>query len=188
MLTRLGERGGGAPPTFAADAAVEAVADAGRRTGRVGDLGCGLPDKETDFLVAGTVPVGGGGRDLLAFGIAAFVDDVIGFFAGTLEESAGPGLLIPPSGIGCLGDDVFTSGCLGEETFDSCWAGDFGVLGVRGDLLTSADGVARLGFEGFSAFGFVRIGNGRGVVVVGPVGLEDFAADVPSVLVDLPLL
>lgn len=42
VLARLGEREGAAPPSLAAEAAVGAVAEAGRRTGRVGDLGRGL--------------------------------------------------------------------------------------------------------------------------------------------------
>lgn len=120
VLARLGERGVGAPPTFAADAAVEAVAEAGRRAGRVGDFGSGLLDDETDFLAAGALLVEGVGRDLRALGWTVFVGNVLSFFAGTLEGSSWIGLLAPPCGIGCLGDDVFASGCLGEETFDSC--------------------------------------------------------------------
>ena len=42
ILARLGDREGGPPPSLAADAAVGAVADEGRRTGRVGDFGRGL--------------------------------------------------------------------------------------------------------------------------------------------------
>ena len=38
-LERLGDREGGASPTFAAEEAVVAVAAAGRRTRRVGDFG-----------------------------------------------------------------------------------------------------------------------------------------------------
>lgn len=54
-------------------------------------------------------------------------------------------------------------------------------------MLASPDGAATLGFEDFSAFGLVRIGNGRGVVSVGFVDLEDLVVDAPSVPVDFPL-
>ena len=52
---RLGEREGGASDDvscFAADAAVEAVAAVGRRTGCVGDLGRGLVEVTPGFFVA----------------------------------------------------------------------------------------------------------------------------------------
>jgi hypothetical protein len=42
VLARLGDRDGALPPSLAADAAVGAVAEAGKGTGRVGDLGWGL--------------------------------------------------------------------------------------------------------------------------------------------------
>ena len=38
VLTRLGDLGGGGPPTFATDEAVGAMAEAGSLTGRVGTL------------------------------------------------------------------------------------------------------------------------------------------------------
>lgn len=135
VLARLGERAGAAPPSFAAEEAVEAVAEAGRRTGLVGDFGRTLLSGEvfTAFFATLLDDASGGGWR----GLATWAVDVVeanevrlGFLAG--------GLLVSLGVIGCLGEAVFERGCLLGVT------GVFGVCGVVGDLTAVVTGE---GFE-----------------------------------------
>lgn len=73
ILARLGDLSGGPPATLAAEAAVGAVAEAGRRTGRVGDRGLDFDSGETDVAF------------LLAFALTE-ADDCLGFEAAAVEE------------------------------------------------------------------------------------------------------
>lgn len=129
ILARLGDLEGGPPAILAAEAAVGAVAEAGRRTGRVGDRGLGLVGGEMGvvFLLAFALTEGDG---CPGFGTAA-VDDLVaeddwrvfslmdsfdGSLGGLLEDT------------GCLGD---RAGCLGGWVVEKGFLPDvLGVLGV----------------------------------------------------------
>ena len=106
MLARLGDREGGAPPILAADAAVGAVSEDGRRTGCVGDLGRGLETAAGAFDAVGA-----------RFSSCALL--VLCLTGGS------------PDGLRWLGEEIFDEACLeAPEAF----AGVVGVFGVRGVL------------------------------------------------------
>lgn len=129
ILARLGDLEGGPPAILAAEAAVGAVAEAGRRTGRVGDRGLGLVGGEMGvvFLLAfalteddgcpgfGTAAVDG----LVAkedWRVFSLMDPFDGSLSGLLEDT------------GCLGD---RAGCFGDWVVETGFLPDvLGVLGV----------------------------------------------------------
>lgn len=109
MLARLGDREGGAPPILAADAAVGAVSEDGRRTGCVGDLGRGLETAAGAFDAVGA-----------RFSNCALL--VLCLTGGS------------PDDLRWLGGEIFDEACLeAPETFAGI-VGVFGVGGVLGDV------------------------------------------------------
>ena len=124
---------GGAPSNLAAEAAVGAVAEAGRRTGRVGDLGLGFTnagDVGPGFLTVfpiDVVDVGVGLGAVLVGGFDTADGRLAGFFssfANSFFDSCGG------SGFGAavFGDEAaFESGCLPDA---------FAPVGVRGAVGT----------------------------------------------------
>ena len=120
---------GGAPSSLAAEAAVGAVAEAGRRTGRVGDLGLGFTnagDVGPDFLNALPVDEVDAGVALGAVLVGGF-DTADGRLAG-LFSSLGMVFFDSFGGSG-FGAVVFA----GEAAFDSgCLPDAFALVGVRG--------------------------------------------------------
>lgn len=83
-LERLDGRAGWAPPSFAADAVVGAVRDAGMRTGFVGDLGCGFADVDAEAAAVGFLDSAEEGCAVLAVDEAA-----AGFLPVCVELGAG---------------------------------------------------------------------------------------------------
>ena len=117
---RLGDRDGGAPLSLAAEAAVGAVAAAGRRAGRVGDFGFGFVEVEVEVddeagFRDGTVEVGG-----FCLDVAVETDDVIevrlAFLVGPLSGSDN----LFPLFVGneSLGEAVLDRGCLDDDTLE----------------------------------------------------------------------
>lgn len=98
ILARLGDLEGGPPAILAAEAAVGAVAEAGSRTGRVGDRGLGFDsgDMGVVFLLAFALTED---DDCLGFGAAVVEDLFDGSLRGLLDDR------------GCLGD---RAGCFGD--------------------------------------------------------------------------
>lgn len=133
MLARLGDLEGCAPATLAAEAAVGAVAEAGRRTGRVGDLGLGFDGGEIGVVLLLTFALTD--PDVcLGFGAAAVAglvakEDRLGFSPVDSLDGLLRGFL---DDVGCLDD---RDGCLGEGVVEEDFLpGVFGVLGVGADL------------------------------------------------------
>ena len=76
ILARLGDRAGGPPESLAAEAAVGAVAEEGRRTGLVGDRGLGFDVIEVDVVFLPTLALTEA-DDCLGFGAAPMTDFVV---------------------------------------------------------------------------------------------------------------
>ena len=108
VLARLGERAGAAPPSLATEEAVGAVAEAGRRTGLVGDFGRTLLSGEAfgapfDGLFDEADNAGCRG---LAAGAAVLVEAIevrLGFLRGAFVVSLG------------------LTGCFGEAFLGEGW-------------------------------------------------------------------
>ena len=122
---------GGAPSSLAAEAAVGAVAEAGRRTGRVGDFGLGFTnagDVGPGFLTAFPVDVVDTGVGLGTVLVGGF-DTADGRLVG-LFSSFGVIIFCSFGGFG-FGAAVFA----GEAAFDSgCLPDAFALVGVRGTV------------------------------------------------------
>ena len=186
LVARLGERE--VWPSLADDAAVEAVAAAGRRFGRVGDFGAGLTKPPVEVCVAGFLEVAVDVEDFEGPDLAAEV--AVGAVAldFSLDSGAIESLLVFRTGAfagavvllaslaptGCLGEAGFASDCRDDLGCD----GTLGVVGVFRDLsdfVDLADCGPEPGFEEGPLL--VEIAEGRGAVGLTSVfGLITLAA------------
>jgi hypothetical protein len=162
---------GGATSNLAADAAVGAVAEAGKRTGRVGDLGLGFAIVEaavSGFLTGFSVEVlaGATGFEIGAVGglgtpdgrLACFLTSLIMSFFGSLDGTAF-------GDAGLTGAGAFDSGCLPIAV---------ALVGVRGAevivfccLVSEVSGVVDVAD---AAAGWVSIGAGGAAFCFGSGG------------------
>ena len=169
----LSGRGGTVLPVFAEDAAVDAVAAPGRRTGRVGDLGFGLTvtgERGPDFfdVAVETAPLGlldDGPVVCMALVLEERRFDLV---MGAFDRSFSAVSCASPDcvcclGVGCLGDTVFSRGCFKDDLLA---IGDAGVVPPVGALVFSTiDGEDSTALAADGAWDLLAVGGRAGVVL-----------------------